>query len=72
LLDVEGETAVIGKQSGADAAHHKATYPSLMGVAAAREAAGDLVADALASLADFAADANPLRWIARYIVERDR
>lgn len=72
LLDVEGDTAVIGKQSGADAAHHKATYPSLMGIGPAREAAADLVADALASLADFSADADPLRAIARYIVERDR
>jgi len=72
LLDVEGETAVIGKQSGADAAHQKATYPSLMGIGPAHEAAADLVDDALASLQPFGDGGDPLRWIARYIVSRDR
>jgi farnesyl diphosphate synthase len=72
LLDVEGDTAVIGKQSGADAAHDKATYPSLMGIGPAHEAADDLVSDALDSLSGFGEDADPLRWIARYIVRRDR
>ncbi|MGB5832619.1 MAG: (2E,6E)-farnesyl diphosphate synthase [Thiohalocapsa sp.] len=72
LLDVEGDTAIIGKQSGADAAHEKATYPSLMGIGPAREAAADLVEDALKSLERFDDGADPLRWIARYIVDRDR
>jgi farnesyl diphosphate synthase len=72
LLDVEGETAIIGKQSGADAAHAKATYPSLMGLGPAHEAAEDLVTDALESLSGFGEGADPLRWIARYIVSRDR
>jgi|AVFP01.1.fsa_nt_gi geranylgeranyl pyrophosphate synthase len=72
LLDVEGNTAVIGKHSGADAKHHKATYPSLMGIGPAHEAAADLVEDALKSLESFSDDANPLRWIARYIISRDR
>jgi farnesyl diphosphate synthase len=72
LLDVEGETDVIGKQSGADAAHEKATYPSLMGIAAAHEAANELISDALASLEPFGAGADPLRWIAQYIVSRNR
>jgi farnesyl diphosphate synthase len=72
LLDVEGDTAVIGKTSGADAAHHKATYPSLLGVEAAHAAAGELVSSALAALSDFGDGADPLRWIARYIIDRDR
>jgi farnesyl diphosphate synthase len=72
LLDVVGDTAVIGKQSGADAAHEKATYPSLMGIGPAHEAAADLVEDALKSLEPFDEGADPLRWIARYIVSRDR
>ena len=72
LLDVEGDTAVIGKTSGADAAHHKATYPSLLGVEAAHAAAAELVSSALAALRDFGAGADPLRWIARYIIDRDR
>lgn len=72
LLDVEGETSVIGKQSGADIAHEKATYPSLMGLAPAHEAANDLIDDALSSLGDFGTSADPLRWIASYIVNRNR
>jgi geranylgeranyl pyrophosphate synthase len=72
LLDVVGDTDVIGKQSGADAAHEKATYPSLMGIGPAHEAAADLAEDALKSLELFDDGADPLRWIARYIVSRDR
>jgi farnesyl diphosphate synthase len=72
LLDVEGDTAIIGKQSGADAALFKATYPSLMGLGPAREAAHDLITDAQKSLASFDDGADPLRWIAGYIISRDR
>jgi farnesyl diphosphate synthase len=72
LLDVEGDTDVIGKQSGADAAHEKATYPSLMGIGPAHEAANDLITDALDSLSSFDEGADPLRWIAAYIVNRNR
>ncbi|WP_462322551.1 (2E,6E)-farnesyl diphosphate synthase [Halochromatium sp.] len=72
LLDVEGDTTTIGKRSGADAAHEKATYPSLMGIGPAHEAANDLIADALSSLELFGEGADPLRWIANYIISRDR
>ncbi len=72
LLDVEGDTETIGKQSGADIDHNKATYPSLMGLGPAHEAADNLVADALQSLEGFGDGADPLRGIARYIVSRDR
>jgi farnesyl diphosphate synthase len=72
LLDVEGDTAVIGKTSGADAAHHKATYPSLLGVDQAHAAARELVDAAATALADFDSGADPLRAIARYIIDRDR
>jgi farnesyl diphosphate synthase len=72
LLDVEGDTAVIGKASGADAAHHKATYPSLLGLDAAHAAARELIDAALAALECFDTGADPLRWIARYIIDRER
>jgi len=72
ILDVEGETAVIGKTSGKDQAQSKATYPALLGLAGAREQARGLVTEALTSLRDFGERADPLRRIARYIVERDR
>lgn len=71
ILDVEGETAVIGKTSGKDQAQEKATYPALMGIANARQAAADLIEQAMASLEPFDERATPLRWIADYMVHRD-
>lgn len=72
ILDVEGETAVIGKTRGKDRAQGKATYPALLGLAETREQARMLVTEALTNLQDFDERADPLRWIARYIVDRDR
>ncbi len=70
VLDVEGETDVIGKQAGADQRLGKATYPSLFGVAAARERCETLLQAGLQQLEIFEDDAEPLRWLARYIVDR--
>ncbi|HWG66689.1 MAG TPA: farnesyl diphosphate synthase [Rhodanobacteraceae bacterium] len=72
VLDVEGEQALTGKTQGADAARGKATYPSLMGMDNAKRRADALYADALAALERFGDAAEPLRWLARYIVHRDR
>ena len=70
ILDVEGDTATLGKQSGADAARDKPTYPSLMGLAAAKTYALELRDQAINALRLFDAAAEPLRELARYIVER--
>ncbi len=70
LLDIEGATEVIGKRSGQDASHHKATYPALLGIEQAHATAHQLVDEALASLRVFGDRAEPLRWIAHYIIER--
>jgi len=72
ILDVEGETQLIGKTRGKDLLQEKATYPALMGLAAARDAASDLIQEALDSLDPFDARADHLRRIARFMVERDR
>jgi farnesyl diphosphate synthase len=72
VLDVEGETAVIGKTRGKDQAQDKATYPAILGLADAREAAANLIAEALDSLSVFDKRADPLRWIADYMVRRER
>lgn len=72
VLDIEGEQALTGKTHGADAARGKATYPSLMGMDDAKRRADALYADALAALDRFGDKAEPLRWLARYIVHRDR
>lgn len=70
LLDIEGETGAIGKRAGADAARGKATWPALFGTAAARERCDALYAEGLGALDHFGERAEPLRWLARLIVER--
>ncbi|HET7929909.1 MAG TPA: farnesyl diphosphate synthase [Rhodanobacteraceae bacterium] len=72
VLDVEGDEVVVGKTHGADAARGKATYPALLGLEGARRHADALYAEALAALEPFGDAAEPLRWMARYIVHRDR
>lgn len=70
ILDVEGETEVIGKRSGADQRLGKATYPGLVGIDEARSRCDSLLRSALEQLDDFGDDAESLRWLARFIVER--
>jgi geranylgeranyl pyrophosphate synthase len=72
ILDVEGETAVIGKTQGKDRAQGKATYPGLLGLAESCEKADALGSEALRSLDSLDERADPLRWIAEYVVDRDR
>ena len=70
ILDVEGETDVIGKHPGADQRLDKATFPSLFGVEAARRRCETLLQAGLQQLEIFEDDAEPLRWLGRYIVGR--
>lgn len=70
ILDVEGDTATLGKTQGADQALKKSTYPEVMGMAAAKEKAEELHEQALASLEPVGSSADPLRWIASYIIKR--
>jgi geranylgeranyl diphosphate synthase type II len=71
LLDVEGDMATIGKQVGRDAALAKVTYPGLLGVAASRQRATELMQQGIAVLGVFGPRAERLRQIAAYIVSRD-
>jgi farnesyl diphosphate synthase len=70
ILDVEGETDVIGKHPGADQRLDKATFPSLFGVEAARRRCETLLQAGLQQLEIFEDDAEALRWLGRYIVGR--
>ena len=70
VLDVEGDTEVLGKTGGKDAATDKATYPALIGLDAAREMTQTLVQDALDGIRGFDDRADPLRELAHYIVGR--
>jgi len=71
LLDVEGESLVVGKTVGADAAAGKATFASVLGVPEARRKAQSLHKDALASLRFLGDNGGLLAIIARHAVERD-
>lgn len=71
VLDVTGDPALIGKTQGKDAAAEKPTYPALLGLDGAREMAQDLLCDALENLELFDERAEPLRALARYIVQRE-
>lgn len=70
ILDVEGSSAVMGKPTGGDEIKGKATYPSILGLDAARERAAELVDIAVNALSSFDERAEPLRAIARYIINR--
>ena len=70
VLDVEGNSAALGKQIGQDEKHGKATYPALLGMEASRHRAAALLDEALAALSDFDAAAERLRQLARFIVNR--
>jgi len=70
LLDVEGDTGVIGKPQGSDQARGKPTYPSLMGIDQARHYLSELLENALSSLQSFGSEADTLRAMADYVVAR--
>ena len=70
ILDVESDTATLGKRQGADIARDKPTYPALMGLERAKSYALELRDQALNALRPFDAAAEPLRELARYIVDR--
>jgi farnesyl diphosphate synthase len=70
LLDVEGDAATVGKAIGKDAALHKATLVSLLGVAGARERLATRVAEAEAALEPFGADAAVLKAAAHFVANR--
>lgn len=70
ILDVEADTATLGKPQGSDEARNKPTYTSLLGLAGAKDRLREVHAAAIASLRDLDAAADPLRWLAEYIVER--
>jgi farnesyl diphosphate synthase len=72
IMDVEGDAELAGKALGKDADAGKATFVSLMGLGRAKQQAGILVEQSLSHLAGYGAEADLLRAIARYVLERDR
>ena len=72
ILDIEGETEIIGKPQGSDQEQNKPTYPNLLGLEGARKAAQTMHEKALDSLDIFDEKADLLRSIADYIVKRNK
>jgi farnesyl diphosphate synthase len=70
ILDVAGETEIIGKRAGADQRMSKATWPALFGLEEARRRCDQLLDAGTEKLAVFGDDAEPLHSLAAYIVER--
>jgi geranylgeranyl diphosphate synthase type II len=70
ILDVTGTTEQLGKTAGKDQAQQKATYPAIHGIEASQAQAGRLVGEALHALAPLGPPAEPLRALARFILER--
>ncbi|WP_062782188.1 polyprenyl synthetase family protein [Novosphingobium capsulatum] len=71
LLDAEGDEAAAGKALRKDAVAGKETFVSLLGVERAREQARILVDQAIAHLGSHGSEADLLRELARFIVERN-
>lgn len=71
ILDVTANTETLGKRQGADNTLGKPTYVSVMGLERAQAFAQELCCTAIAALQDFDQQADVLRQIADYIVQRE-
>jgi geranylgeranyl pyrophosphate synthase len=70
ILDVIGDTDTLGKPQGSDMERNKPTFPSVIGLEASREKAAELHEKALKSLSIFGEEADILRYISAWFVER--
>ncbi|KAF3982222.1 MAG: (2E,6E)-farnesyl diphosphate synthase [Methylococcales symbiont of Hymedesmia sp. n. MRB-2018] len=71
ILDEESDTATLGKTQGKDQDNNKPTYPALLGLAGAKQKAHALHEQAIESLSGFSAEADLLRDLSLYIIQRD-
>jgi geranylgeranyl diphosphate synthase type II len=71
LLDAEGSEAAVGKRVGKDAGRGKLTLPTVVGLAAARDRAEALAAEAAEAAASLGPGAEPLVGLSHWIVGRD-
>ena len=72
ILNVEGDPALLGKAVGTDQEKKKSTYPALLGLVESRKLAANRVKEALQALEYFDKKADPLRAIAKYVIDRKR
>jgi len=71
ILDEESDTATLGKTQGKDKDNNKPTYPALLGMAGAKQKARELHEMALENLTVFGQEADLLRDLSLYIIERN-
>jgi len=67
ILDIEGETATLGKPVGSDSKNHKATYPAVIGLEKSRMVAAGLIEEAIKVIEKAVSYPSPFIQIARYI-----
>ena len=72
ILDIEGDSKTMGKKAGADEQKGKMTYPVVLGLNESKRIQSELVETAVQDLQEFGSRAEPLRQIARYIIERKK
>lgn len=70
ILDIEGDTATLGKPQGSDLEANKATYPKLLGLEAAKAKAQMLLAEAKDALSVLPYDTSELSAFAHYVIAR--
>jgi geranylgeranyl pyrophosphate synthase len=71
ILDEESDTATLGKTQGKDKDNNKPTYPALLGMAGAKQKAEELHEMALHNLSAFGTEADLLRDLSLYIIQRN-
>ncbi|GAW94187.1 polyprenyl synthetase family protein [Calderihabitans maritimus] len=71
ILDLEGEEKKMGKRVGSDLKKKKATYPAFYGIERSKSIAREKVNRALQCLSNFGKEAEPLRMIARFLLNRE-
>jgi geranylgeranyl diphosphate synthase type II len=72
VLDVTQTSEQLGKTAGKDTAAEKATYPALFGIDESLQKADALVESAFASVGSFGLSAEPMKALARFLVERKK
>ena len=71
IIDVEGDSATLGKTAGKDAANAKPTYPAILGMPASHAKLSELTQAAIAALLPFGARVGELVALAHYVAERE-
>jgi farnesyl diphosphate synthase len=72
LLDIEADSATLGKTAGKDAAQNKATFPALLGIDGSRAKLAELAETMREAIAGFGSRGDHLAELARQAIERDK